>query len=566
MSRATAFVLAAIGSFLIASPADGSNALPHGIPFWIGVSNAQQLDLQVDTLLAKYAKTIIVRIPGDSQQQSKDEVAAIKKLKATAPSVPVLMYAWINRDIPGTVGSKGLADWSESYGRQMSIVRGFGDVRNAEYRAKTAASILAAVERRGYDGVGLDLAIRTPQFLPRPLAAMCLVHAKFCSDYAQGMDDAFEALRNALGKRSIVYNGIWNLGAGSAEDQMRLLHNSDAACVEFFGRDPKVADSTFKHDILPFLDAISHTPAGKEIFVVGRGSWKYTDYAADYMWQRYLYAAYLLAAAPNSYFKYGATAQVETPSGRTGGISMYSDWFANLGEPSAPYQKSGGIYSRKFSGGMVVVAPDDGEGGAFGLPQSMYTPEGAQYSGSIHLHAGEGFLLLKEKPARVEHDDLLDMKLLADWPGGSLSSDSVGAFLSLQDGEPQGNHDMLVDPIRELSPRPVLQLQIRSGQVNSDIQIVAEVDDKQHVDQFAVVDVQTADSGSRTTSSLAFRSSGIGEHQWPTVAVPELKPGQWQTIVLDGRSLFAKSSLTFKRWSYIRFNGPVDLRPVTLRN
>ena len=567
MSRTTATAFVAIGLLLSTAAASGTDPLPRRIPFWVGVNNAQQLDLQVATLLAEYAKTIAVRIPGDSQQQALDAVAAIRKLKDAAPHIPVLMYAWVSRDIPGTVGSKGISDWSESYGRRMAIMRGFGDVRDAEYRAKTASSILAAVERGGYDGVALDLAIRTPQYRPKPLAARCVLNASFCSDYAQGMDDSFAALRNALGKRSILYNGIWNLGPGSTEDQMRLLQHSDAVLVEFFGGDPKLSGNSFKHDILPFLDAMAVTPSEKEIFVIGRGSWQYTDYAADYALQRYLYSAYLLAAGPNSYFKYHSTFQIDTPAGRSGGVSMYSDSFADLGNPSSRYQHSDGLYFRTFTGGMVVVAPDDGDGGPFKLPQAMYSPDGAQYSGTLHLHPGEGFLLLKEKPARVEHDDLLALKLLTDWPGASLHSDAAGAFLSMQDGAPRGTHDMLVDPIREVSPRSVLQLQIRAGQKTSNLQIVAEVDDKQHVEQFAVVDVGAAvGDSSSSTPSLTFRASAIGERQRPTVGAAQLKPGQWQTMTLDGRKLFGKTSLTFKRWNYIRFNGPIDLRSVILQD
>lgn len=584
MIRKKLITLIPVSGLLLAGYASGAlETGPGKVPFWIAGKH-QQIDAQVAALLARDAAVITLRLPGDREQQAQRGAAVVKLLKRAAPRTPVLLYSWASRNKRNKPGSDGIMDWVDSDPERMQIRAGrgwarprlggragrlaagddqFGDVTRPEFQTRTASSIDAAVERGGFDGVALDLAIRTPRYKPGPLAKLCAKDSSFCARYAEGMDKTFAAVRAALGSRPILYNGLWNFGPGMVEDQSKLLQQADAAQIEYFGRRPSAEPHSFSQDILPYLQAMAQIPADKKIFAHGRGSWQYTDYAEDYAWQRYVFCAYLLAARPNVLFRYDASSQLDMRQGRSTALAVYADWLANLGEPAGAYRSSSGLYSRAFSNGLVLVAPDDGDGGSYELPHPFYSPEGKKYEGRVSLRPAEGLLLLDKPQAIPTRDDLLDLKLLSDWPGSSLKE----GILSLQAGSPAGSHDMLLDAVRAMHPRTVLKLQVRPHD-QAHLQAVAEVDDDGRQHQFAVVEIGARGRAvDRTVTPVVLRSpvAKKGQGQWPAVAgTAQLEPGQWQDLTLDGQALFAKTDLTFRRWSHIRFGGAVDLKSVQL--
>jgi hypothetical protein len=563
---------AAISAVFASGCAFGAmKAGPGDVPFWIGIQDLQQLDQQVTRLLADRAAVIALRTPDDPQGVQLR--ATVAKLKHAMPQTPVLTYAWSSRNLRGKKGSAGVMDWLDSHGELQVHEPGggrglsrFGDVRLAGYREKTAASIAAAVSRGGADGVILDMSIRTPQYRPHALAKICASNGAFCESYAQGMDATLDAIRKALGDRAMVYNGLWNFGPGSVADQQKLLDHADAAAVEYFGGDPKVPQHSFTQDVLPFLQAMAKAPADKEILVFGRGSITYTSYAEDYARQRYLYCAYLLGKRDNTYFKYHSTFQADVPDGRTGGLSVYADWSSNIGAPSKPYSVASGLYSRPFAHGLVIVAPDDGRGGSYALPHAMYSPEGEKYENRVTMQPGQGLLLLDAKQADASDQHLLDLKLLADWPGSSMFSDGSGSGVSLQDGAPTGSHDMLLDAVRSAKPRNTLQLMMQPGGKVARMDVVAEVDDPSHRNEFAILAIggPNPSAGDATVREMTFRAAASRRTGSPVVQGQALVPGQWQTLTLDGRALFAKSGLVFRRWDYVRFGGAMKLKAVKL--
>lgn len=559
--------VAAVATSLLAMPVQaGIGAGAGNTPFWIGVSDVGQLDQQVVRMLAEHAVVIALRM-SDGAEGGR---AAVTRLKKAAPQTPVLMYAWASRNLSGRPGS-AIIDWlgqhpewqiHAGWGRAL---QGFPDVTNQAYQSRLAGSIAGAVDRGGFDGVALDLAIRTPRYRPGPLVRLCKSDSTFCRQYAAGMDATFDAIRGALRGKAVLYNGIWNQGPGSVDDQLLLLKHADAAIVEFFGGDVKGTERGFQQDVLPYLQAMTKIPDDKKLFVFGRGSRQYDGYAEDYSRQRYLYCAYLLAARRNTYFKYHATFQSGVPEGRSGGMSIYADWSENLGAPSGPYAVAGSIYSRQFAHGLVIVAPDDSNGGSYALPRAMYTPEGDAVSGSVALRPGQGLLLLDAKPSAQNDQHLLDLRLASDWPAATISGSAQAPVLDLKPTSP-GGHDLLLDPIRTLRPRGVLRADIRPIDGNAGIDLVAEVDDPQRRAPFAIIHIGVkgvAGTGN-DASAIGFRMGTPPRAAMPRVLGPAVTAGNWQNLVLDGNSLLAKSGLTFRRWDFARFNGTIQIKSISL--
>lgn len=551
-------------------------ALPEGsgnVPFWIGFSGPQQIDEQVARLLGDHAVAIALRYPqeglGDAQSR-----ALVARLHHAAPKTPVLMYAWASRSTAGRNGRVASMDWVNRQAGAMLLagangrpLRGFGNVFDPTYRGRTAASIAAAVAHDAFDGIVVDLAIRTPRYRPAPLARLCLRDDSFCARYAAGMDAQFAAIADQLGGKAFAYNGLWNFGPGSVADQQKLLESADAATVEYFGGNPNFPTRSFTHDVLPYLDAIAAAPEAKKIFVYGRGSWAYTDYAQDYATQRYQYCSFLLAARTNAFFKYIATFQLDSLHGRAGGLAVFRDWTLNLGKPGKPYVVSGGVYSRKFAHGLVLVAPDDGSGGVYSLDNTMYSPEGERFSGRIELQPGQGLLLLDAVPQPFDDNDLLNLSLLSDWPGATVSGVGATAEVALQADAPIGTHDMLLDPVRTLHPYSHLHMVALLGSAASGIDLVAEVDDPSHRQMYAVVALRGQGApapGGDAGASIGFRWPTRAQGAMPVVAGPTLLPGKWQSLDLDGRELFAKSGLVFRRWDFARFDGAMRIKSVGL--
>ena len=186
-------------------------------------------------------------------------------------------------------------------------------------------------------------------------------------------------------------------------DQERLLAFAPGASIEFFGlNDRTTRPPTFAANILPYLDAIGrHDDRTFLVFGRGpRGSARYTTYEEDWLWQRYLYCAYLLAAGPNTRWKQHAGFLASPPGGRAGGLDVYTDALHDIGSARGDYALDDGVYRRAFERGVVLVLPAESRRPkAVSIGRPMFTPEGASVSGRITIRPGEGHLLLRRRPA-----------------------------------------------------------------------------------------------------------------------------------------------------------------------
>lgn len=548
------------------------------VPFWLGVADNRQIDARVAGLLSEEAAVVVLRA-NLRQSAPYDFPALVTRLHSVAPDLPVLVYSWASRHrAKGRSGDQIMGWLADAPALQMSQragkpMKSYGDVTNAAFRERAAKAIREAVERVGADGVAIDLAVRTPAHRPRPLARRCETEPAFCERYAQGMDALFAELRQALGKRPVLYNGLWTFGPGMAEDQARLLQHADAAIVEYFGMNPRERNHSFQADILPYLRAMKALPEDKRLFVYGRGSWQYTDFGSDYQWQRYLYAAYLLASRPNTYFKYHTSFQVPAHAGRSGGLDTYADWKLPLGSAMGEYRLQHGVYSRRFSGGLVLVSPDDGKGGSFELDKPMYSPEGEKRSGKLHLSSGTGLILLERALPPRPRVRAVGLEDLRDWKAAQWVEEEGGAgYLSLDslDDADIGEHDVLLDNQRTLDPAPVLHLRLRPRDESASVLIVAEVNDpERRINKTVLVSGVTEQvPGGQAWKLQAlprFRAPARQKYKVPHAGAATLRAGEWQELQFDPLTA-SPGKYEIVGWRYVRLVGAMDVSAIETRD
>jgi len=567
------FLAAAMVAFLMAFPPGVQAELRPGagkIPFWVEPADNRQMDARVASVLAEDAAVVVLRANLESVPPN-DFPSLVARLHSVAPDVPVLVYSWASRHLTerrsGGQIMRWLAEEPELLARSNAgkPLAGFGDVTRPDYRNKAVRALASAVAQTHADGLAIDLAYRTPQPRPRPLAQRCEAEPEFCERYAEGMDALFGQLRESLGRRPIIYNGLWNFAAGTVEDQAKLLRHADAAIVEYFGLNPREDQYAFAQDILPYLRAMRSLPEGKRLFVYGRGPWHYTDYDEDYRWQRYLYASYLLAASRNTYFKYHASFQVPAHAGRAGGLDTYADWKLQLGNPERDYQFRDGLYYRIFQHGLVLVAPDNANGGVFHLDRTLYSPEGEKLRGELALSPGTGMILLERPPPSPAQSTTIPLVPLQQWQAARwVENDEDGAYLAL-DQAAEGEHDLLLDNERELATVPALHLRLRPRDEAARLLIVAEVDDPQRqVDQVVLISQVNEDRASDVTPLPQFRVASRQRYQAPFFTGLKLRTGDWQELRFDPSSV-SLGRYTLRGWRYLRMVGPMDVAEVSIR-
>ena len=549
---------------------------PGRVPFWLGLGSNQQIDPQVIALLADDAAVVVLRARLSDPESGEPLAGPISRLQSAAPSTPVLLYSWASRHLPEGRSGDEIMGWLagqpelQVHSKTGKPMKSFGDVTRPSYRERTCSANVHALERSSADGMAFDLAMRTPRLIPRPLAQRCAEDGAFCAAYAEGMDRLFEELRSCLG-RPILYNGLWNFSAGMVSDQARLFAHADAAIVEYFGMNPREKGHSFTQDILPYLQAMQNLPERKKLFIYGRGPWHYTDYEEDYLWQRYLYGAYLLGSGENTFFKYHASFQVPVNAGRSGGLATYIDWNLALGRAKDEYRNDGGVYSRHFQHGLVLVAPDDGQGGEFTLDQARFTPEGERREGRVRLEPGSALLLLDIPPQNPPAREIA-LRPLAAWHGARWQQPKSGAAFLVLDAVPAKPvtppRDILLDRKRSLVPFPTLELRVRPRSKDAALLAVAEVDDPQHRQTHLVVAIPTAENARQPAAGplprfrLPVREES--DRKVPYVYGQHLRQGQWQRVVLDPADLDL-GLYKFRRWSHVRLQGSFEVQTIVLR-
>jgi hypothetical protein len=567
-----------VALFAIPSASAGDFGAGQGtVPFWISVRSPHQIDPQVERLLSGRAAFVALRFADRAEATASQRTSLVNRLKA-ALDRPILVYSWASRSLSTRDTGSEAMGWLEknpelqltdAYGRKMAA---YGDVRDKRYRALTAKNIGLIVNRYDADGVALDLAIRTPTPRPVRIAKRCIEEPEFCESYAAGMDTLFGDLRTQLGPaKKILYNGLWHFREDMIQDQIRLLDAADAVIVEYFGFRPSENLGAFAEDIAPYLSVMGSLKDNKRIYIYGRGLWSYETYVQDYLRQRYLFAAYLLAANANTAFKYHSSFQLPAHAGRSGALDLYADWFVPIGSPSEDRKSESGVFSRRFTKGLVLVLPDDQGPTSYFVDGSMYSPEGKVYTGKVSLSPGTGLLLLNDPPASLGQVRI-DLQSVSDWPNARwVSDENIGSFLALTATAHLsfgGGQDLLLDSVRVLKPRNALELNVRPSDSGARIILIAEIDDSNQQHRFAAVCLPSNEDRkcSTETDFPYYRMPLVpGQQRLPAVSPHVLTPGRWEQVSLNGDDLFQNPPYSFRRWAYARIEGNMHVSSVFLK-
>lgn len=566
----------ALGAIAIAMAAGGAHAA--GTVFWMEPRSNITFDAQTVSTVAKEADLVVLRARWGHADPDYRLTSIVKRFKAAGP-MPVIAYAWASR-YPSAGRSEADLMRGMDLGTTLAQVDAEGngkvaflDVKDPALRRRVGSRFAEAKAELGVDGFAIDLSVRTPVQQPAHLAKLCRKEADFCPAYADGMDQMFAEIRRRLGDKSyIAYNGLFNFSPGQVEDQALLLRHTDAAAIEHFGMNPFEKEHSFAADILPFLKVMEVMPPDRAVLAFGRAKWEYSDYLVDYDWQRYLYASFLLAARPVDRFKYHASFQVPTIKGRAGGMDFYADWRVDMGKAQGPATQEGGLFVRRFANGVVAVAPDDGRGGRLALPAAHFTPEGRRVEGTLGLPPGSGAILLNDRrhmPARPDRKVVRagDMArfgwsfALGDAGGRSIRLDALP-------DERTGEHDVLLDWERSL--RPYRRLDIATGPLSRDarIYVVAEVDDRNRQQDSVVLQIARATAPGRPelVEAMPYRAPAPSkrEDRWPMITVDARVDAGPVAVSLDGPAVFEGSGYRFRRWSHVRFVGPLSVSEVAV--
>jgi hypothetical protein len=550
---------------------------PHG--FWIGVDDNRVFDGVVTQHLVAHGDIVVINGFYASDAYSYRNI--VQRLHEARQGFRVLFYTWAGRKplgatmigaVPTLVGMEDEDHFDlllkNAQGDRFEIIKNgqtwiFLDPRILEARTWLRDQVRMVADLVRSDGVGLDGAIRRPWFLRRVGGNP----ARYPPDFDLMIQDVSEATPIT------IFNG---LSPGPAQEL--LLAFAHGAAIEYFGlNDTRRRKPTFAEDILRYLDAIRRHD-DRTFLVFGRASRRpqpYTTYDEDWLWQRYLYCAYLLAAGPNTRWKQHAGFLASPNSGRAGGLDVYADALHDMGSALGKYTVEGGCYRRAFERGLVLVVPAEAPGPVtVWINRPTFTLDGARvFAGQFTVAPGEGHVLLQRRPAPPaalirQFDTWLDPL----WRWSALREESGASYLHLDEtqiGE-ECEHDLALDLVRYRLPRGQVTLWYRTSDPAARVEIVVEVDDSDRTQRFALIDCSLKVGSEQPRRAAQFRAVAPPISQFERLPVigggtPMIADGQWHTMGIDlEAACSANSRYEFRRALFVRLVGSIDVRRLRL--
>jgi FlaA1/EpsC-like NDP-sugar epimerase len=473
------------------------------VAMWLGVPNNEILTDGTIDFIGQRASILVLNANETGPDPYFDYAAVVKRIKARYPELPVLFYDTALR-VHDTkrVGGADFAkvarspDWLlKGPDGQPVKLRGdrvLVDITNKDYQAYFPTAVIADVDRMATDGIAFD-GFHHSLIRPRVTADLYQNGQDIANRWPAASEALLAGVKQALGKRLVIYNGLWTMWDGLLENQTALLPVADGASVEFFGydaREPRTGrDGEFDRYVLQVAKVMAANPE-KMFFVFGRTRRKtYSTYRQDYMVQRYDLASYLLAMTPLSTFKYHAHFQtISMPPDRADGLAYYADYDLDVGAPTGAMTEDGGVYTRAFTKGLVAVAPAWRADRTLRLDKPYYTPEGERREGELAMPAGSGVILLTERPtpppARLVVDDF-ESGDPGEWHAPirdeetKVVAEGKNHFVRVRSSDDPllPYHDRRVQPVRRLDAYTKLELKVRTNDLAGAVMIRVEVDD-----------------------------------------------------------------------------------------
>ena len=546
-----------------------------GTTFWIQDANTV-FDDQALSHIAENAGVVVLHTGTAAPTGGYPFEAIVKRLKAKKPDLQVLAYMysseyfkksrWNDREmLQGFLQPRWLLSSGPAFG--------YADAGNEDYREWLAGRIREAIDRFGVDGVMLDESFRSPRRLPIPRRN----DPRLTESYSRGMDKLFAEIRDQVGPRPVLFNGLWaNQQAASLPDQEKLLTHATGASIEHFGCTPFLRSCRWERDVLPYLGAMRRHP-DKNLFVFGRSPYEYRSYRQDYLHQRATYAAYLLMKGPRTTFKYTATflaanslsegVDNRSYAGRSGGLDAYRDSQIELGSPRGPFRSERGVYYREFEEGIAAVNPPGGRPRSLRLSRPYITPEGERVEGSVELASGAGLVATTTAPApsttpQIDFERAGPPRLAS--PNASVGQEANNRFLRLRRLLPASEHlhDVLLDAVRTLEPPREIRLRVRTTDPRAALLFAAEVDDPIRKTPQVTVRVGSLSAGAPgTRRALFYRKPAIRTIRPKIQAGSLVADGRWHELRLSSSAL---GRYGLRRWSFLRPLGNVDLDDIRI--
>lgn len=558
-----------------AGPRAVAPAATPGATFWVQDSNSA-FDDQALSHLAENARVVILHTGVASPSGGYPFEAIVKRLKARKPDLQVLAYlyssefsrksTWNDREmLRGFLLPRWLLARSPTFA--------YADVRSETYRDWLSGRIRETIDRYGVDGVMLDESFRSPRRLPIPRSN----EPRLTESYSRAMDSLFAQIRERVGPRPVMFNGLWsNQPAASLEDQEKLLAHATGASIEHFGCTPFLRSCRWERDVLPYLGAIRRHPE-KSLFVFGRSPHDYRSYRQDYLHQRATYAAYLLVKGPRTTFKYAGTflatnslsegVDNRSYAGRSGGLDAYRDWQVELGNPRGAFSSEGGVYRREFERGVAAVNPPGGPSRRLLLSRAYFTPEGERLKGRVTLAPGAGLVAATTLPAPPERAPIDFARARPPGissPNALIGQEAGNRFLRLRRLLPASEHlhDILLDAVRTLEPPRELRLRVKTRDPGAALLFAAEVDDPARKTPQVTLRVGSASAGTLSTRRALFYRKPAVRTTRPDIRAGVLVPdGRWRELRLSSSAL---GRYGLRRWSFLRPLGDVDLDDIRI--
>jgi hypothetical protein len=197
---------------------------------------------------------------------------------------------------------------------------------------------------------------------------------------------------------------------------------------------------------------------------------------------------------------------------------------------------------------------------------SMLQParQGRSWEGQVLLHLRPG-----PAPALVRQ---FDAGLDPLWRWSALREESGVRYLHL-DETPAGEeceHDLALDLVRYRTPRGRLTLWYRTADPAARVEIVVEVDAKDRLKRFALIDSSLRSGSEQPPRPVQFRAVAPAVSQFQRLRVvggskPMIADGQWRTLGMDLEAACAADGrYEFRRALFARLLGSMDVKRLRL--